>query len=107
MWPSLWVQTLLKVGWIVSLQGTDGYIHLLPVFLILFVARLHQSCRPVWIREVERNNILCLHELFQKCCVFNLMLRVTNYLKIRTVLFVNFASTLFKCELCDFSMDTV
>lgn len=47
-----------------------------------------QSHCPVCLRarrETPFSTILCLHELFLKCCVFNLMLRVTNYLKTGTV----------------------
>lgn len=79
---------LLKVGWTFSLQGTDGYIHLLSVLLILFVAKrrgLRSEPPPCVSPGEERNTVLCLHELFLKCCVFNLMLRVTNYLKTGTV----------------------
>lgn len=93
-----------------SLQGPDGYIHLLPVLLILFAVErrgLRSEPPSQAAPEEEGNNVLCLHELFLKCFVFNLMLRVTNYLKMGTVLFVECASTLFKCELCDFSMNTV
>lgn len=101
---------LLKVGWTFSLQGTDGYIHFLSVLVTLFVTKWRglRSEPPPCVSPAEaRNTILCLHELFLKCCVFNLMLRVTNYLKQEPFLFVECASTLFKCELCDFSMTTV
>lgn len=109
MRPSLWEQTLLKVGWTLSLQGTDGYppSDSFPHPVCGITARVTSELPPCLGPGEERNNILCLHELFLKCCVFNLMLRVTNYLNMGAVLFVECASTLFKCELCDFSMTSV